>query len=127
MIFYKNCLIYAGANRGCRCSSSEEVETWAIVLALTKAKDYGLDKVHILSSAPEVVKAIGGDEDWILRNFIQNIMELSKSFVTFKISHISRNSNVVAHDVAKFCFDSGKDFEWVDNFLVRLMGRNSVM
>lgn len=67
--------------------------------------------------ASDVVKAIEGNEDWFLRNLVQDIIDLLECFVSFKINHISRNVNWGAHDIAKFCFNLGEDFEWFDSFL----------
>lgn len=69
---------------------------------MTKAKEFQLDKIRFLIDSLEVVRAIKGTKDWILRSFVMDI--LAKTLVSFKIRHFSRTLNVAAHSITKFCF-----------------------
>lgn len=119
VIFYKNSVIYVGVAWGCSISSTKKVETRAIILGMKKANHHILNKIHILSNALEVFKAI---EVIFLRNLIQDIMDLSKCFVSLRINHISRHLKWAALD-AKFWFNISEEFEWFNSFQIGLLER----
>ena len=56
-------MIATGSLDGSKVSSSKEAKVRAILLALSEAKMRGFPKVHLLSDALEVVRAINGNPD----------------------------------------------------------------
>lgn len=88
----------------------------AIILTLNKARDFHLDQIFILTSSLKVVCEIKGKEDWILRSYVADILNLTKSFASIKFYHFSRVSNAALHSLAKFCSKFVVDYEFFDNF-----------
>ena len=73
----------------------------AILSAVIEAKAMGFSKVHILTDALEVVRAIKGNSDWFIDPILQDISMEALSFECFEISDIPKSMNAVAYNFAK--------------------------
>lgn len=60
------------------------------MLAIRKAKGKGYLKIHVLSNASEVIKAIKGDEVWAISAIILDITKLAKVLDIVDVSYILR-------------------------------------
>lgn len=74
------------------------------LFALTKAKEFNLYQIFLLTNFLKVVRSIEGNKDWILRIFVLDIRDLMKIFASIKIHYLFRASNVA---VEYFCLFSG--------------------
>lgn len=59
----------------------------------------------LFCNAQEVINSINRAEDWILRNFVKDIDEVSKYFVLISFSYASMKFNGVAHSLTKLDFE----------------------
>lgn len=57
-----------------------------------------------LKDSLEVIRAIKRSENWSLRSFVVDILELFRNFASIEIMHLSRALNVTAHSLVKFYF-----------------------
>lgn len=60
---------------------------------MTKAKDFEILKVHIFSNAMKVIKVIKEEEDWAIKNLVEDILDFSWLFKKFDFSLIPRKLN----------------------------------
>ena len=70
----------------------------AILAAFGEVKMRGFLNVLLLSNALKVVGEIKGNLDWSIDPILQHIS--TTSFELFKVSHISKTLNLVAHSCA---------------------------
>lgn len=75
---------------GKRCFSAKEAKACAIFSVLRKAKHFGFHKIQIFSDAQEVINTINWAKDMTLRNFVEDIDQVSKYFVSIRFSYTSR-------------------------------------
>lgn len=62
-----------------------------ILFILSKAREYQLSQILILLDSLEVVRAIEGKgEDWVLRSYVADIMDLAKFFASIKLRYFLR-------------------------------------
>lgn len=92
-------------------NSSKEAEG-VIFFATSKAREFQLDHLLILLDSFEVVQAIEGKNDWILRSCVADILCSAKSFASSTFCHFSRDLNIVAHEFSKFCYASDMKSEY---------------
>ena len=85
------------------CFSAEVIEALAIQEGCLLAKDMGLSHIVIESDAQSVVQAVqmGRYEGPSVGNIIQSIVELLSSFPQGQIKYCPRESNKVAHLLAR--------------------------
>lgn len=95
------------------------IELDFIYSSLVREK-FSSNNCSIFLDALAVVKVIIADEDQIIMFITQEIVALLRSF--FVSFNISRNLNEDARNLAKFSFDGGDDFEWIDRFSGWLTG-----
>lgn len=79
-------LMGAGASRGLKMCSSKEAETGVVLLALSKAKDWGFHMIHLFLDALEVISALNGGKDCALTTCIMDVFELARHFEKKKSS-----------------------------------------
>ena len=70
----------------------------------------GIRKIHLLSDALKVIRAINGLMDWTIYPILLDINELSSKFEDILFSHISKGLNHFAHGLAKNSYRPG--FVW---------------
>lgn len=75
-----------------------------------------LDQIIILTNSLSVICVIEGKEDWILRRCLVDILDKGKSFVSIRFQYFSRDWNIAAHALAKFCSKFDVDSEFFGNF-----------
>lgn len=109
-----------------KCFKAKEAEACAIIYALRRARVFGFHKIHIVSDAQEVINTVNEAEDQTLRNFVEEIGEVCKSFVSISFSYVSRKFNGVTHSLAKFGFYQDDYFEWAETFPFLLNILNSL-
>jgi ribonuclease HI len=96
--------------------SASTAEAIAMRDGLELAKNLGCNAVQVESDSMEVINACTGEEMWwssaaaIYAECVDSISVIGK--VTFK--HCSRETNKVAHYLARFSFDSKISCNWVD-------------
>lgn len=59
----------------------------SVIFVLTQAQEFQLDYIIFFTNSLEVAHAIEGSENWSLKSFVVNILELHKSFASIKIRH----------------------------------------
>ncbi|KAL6998450.1 hypothetical protein U1Q18_008577 [Sarracenia purpurea var. burkii] len=97
-----------------RSVDSDVVECWALWKAVLFVKDLGILKIHVEGDSLTVINAAKSmDED---RSHIGGIMEVTKAklarFSSFICTHIRRNGNKVAHELAKLAISIGELRIW---------------
>jgi ribonuclease HI len=104
------------------CAYLEHVESAATAEAIAMrnglelAVSLGCNRVEAESDAVDVINACNGEEMWwssaaaIYADCISSIATLGE----VKFRHCPRESNEVAHNLARFCYDSKNSCNWVD-------------
>lgn len=116
-IFYNRAMVYAWSFRGWYCTFRKKAKAREVIFALIKSRGFHHDHIQYLSDSSKDVSAIEGREDWSLRNFVVDMLELSKSFASLKLKHVSRTLNVATHSLIKFCINFNVDVEFFYSFL----------
>jgi ribonuclease HI len=86
-------------------SNPELAEAMAIRLALSWAKDEGLDGFIVASDCLSVIQRIKADERdrSLCGSIIHDIKKLSVLFSNVSFRHVGREQNFVAHNLARSC------------------------
>ena len=72
-----------------------------------KGEHTGLIKMHILSDALKVIRAINGLVDWSIYPIFPDIRELSSTFENISFSHVSKSFNDFARGLTKKSYGLG--------------------
>lgn len=63
------------------------------------------------------INCINAGDGWVIKNFVEDIIEFSNSFVSIKFSFTHQSLSGYARRVAKVqIWQRDGDFEWFDNF-----------
>lgn len=74
---------------------------------MKKAKDSEFFRIHIFLNGMEVIKAIKGAEDWAIRNFVEETLDVSCSFKKINNFFIPKKLNGPTHYLANHGSKSG--------------------
>lgn len=77
-----------------------------------EARLRGLHKIHRLSDAGEVIRAINGLMDWSIHHILLDIKDMSSEFDVISFSHIPRILNGFANELVKNSYESNC-FAWM--------------
>lgn len=91
-------------------ATNNVAEYRALIMGLTRAKELGASRVHILADSELMVKQITGDyrvKDVKLRALSREALELIDSFDYFDIVHVDREKNGEADRLAKRAAEAG--------------------
>ena len=98
------------------CLYALMMEAMACKEGLELARRCGVQRVHLETDCLEFVRLweLGDMQRATIQPVIQVVKELSSCFLGFRISHISRDCNRVAHELAKQVSSSSRSGEWRD-------------
>lgn len=91
-------------------------ENQAVLFALNKAKEFQLCQILFLTNFYKVFGVIKGNEDWVIKSFLINIVNFIKCFAFIEFKHFFRVLNVAVHSMAKSCIS----LVWSSTFLTVL-------
>ena len=107
VIWFDGFWIHARSTNRSKLSSSKEAEVRAILFAMKEARSWGFRKIHLLSDALEVIRAINGLMDWAIQPILRDINELRSKFEDISFFHVPRRLNQFAHELAKNSYRQG--------------------
>lgn len=90
-----------------KVTSYKEIEVRAILAIVFEVRARDFSRVHVLSDALEVVRAIHGSFDWFIDPVLHDIESLASNSESIEFSIISRMLNSIAHDSAKNSYSMG--------------------
>ena len=99
-------------------STSNQAEYRAVILGLEKAISLGTRLIEIWSDSKLIVNQINGKNNVTAIPLIplyQRVKQLQRSFEGFVISHISREYNTEANELAARTLDIVKDIKYTQN------------
>jgi len=89
-------------------ATNNQAEYEALIAVLEAARDYGYDEVHIRGDSELIVKQVTGEygvNDPDLREYRVTVRELLREFDDWTISHVPREINERADDLANEALD----------------------
>jgi ribonuclease HI len=106
--------------------STSMAKALAMKEGLILANEMGCNKILAEFDSTEVIEACADDHEWNNESatIYADCVDLVTSIGTVSFMHCLREANMVAHFLAKECFSSGVDCNWVDEPLV-LFSMNS--
>ena len=84
-------------------ATNNQAEYWAVIAALEKALELGVNNIELNSDSELIVKQIKGQyrvKKETLRPLFETVMQLKGRFTSFKIRHIPRERNRDADKLA---------------------------
>lgn len=94
----------------------ETAEAWAGFFGLRLARRFGFSKVWLESDSMGIVNKISNAERGFsyLFLFLDDILSLKSLFSEFRVSHVRRGGNCLAHYVARQYADWGVERVWCE-------------
>jgi hypothetical protein len=83
---------------------------------LELASRLGCSAIHAESDSSDTIEACTGTDTWWSQSvaIYADCTDLATEIGEVKFSHISREANKVAHELARQCFIDKSDCNWVD-------------
>ena len=96
-------------------ATSEALITWQ---AAELSHRLGLQKVVLEGDALEVVNVLRTEELWLgrYRHILQDVKHMLSQYREWKVNHVHRQGNGVAHGLEKLALNIQQETVWIDNF-----------
>ncbi|XP_059434317.1 uncharacterized protein LOC132167380 [Corylus avellana] len=96
-------------------ATAEALTAWQ---AVEISQSLGLEKVVLEGDAMEVVKVLRNEEVWLgsYGHVLQEAKQKLCQCMEWKVSHVHRQGNNVAHSLAKLALTIQQEILWTDNF-----------
>jgi hypothetical protein len=77
----------------------------------------GFESIELEGDAREIILALGSsaEADSIYGNMVSETRQMLESFPSWRVSHVRREGNTVAHLLAKFAFSLQSQHVWLNS------------